>query len=106
MAGEVIGIVSQNISQSGGSEGLGFVVTIDSAKMLLVPRKVFWARSRAFSTPIVLRRSSMFHRALRFSVKTVAENSTAWTMGLQGSDGVIIIGGKEILVGWRHHPLG
>jgi serine protease Do len=32
MAGEVIAIVSQNISKSGGSEGLGFVVTINSAQ--------------------------------------------------------------------------
>jgi len=31
MAGEVIGIVSQNISKSGGSEGLGFIVSINSA---------------------------------------------------------------------------
>jgi len=31
MAGEVIGIVSHNISKSGGSDGLGFVVTINSA---------------------------------------------------------------------------
>ena len=42
MAGEVIGIVSQNISKSGGSEGLGFVVTVNSARKLLVPRKVYW----------------------------------------------------------------
>ena len=41
MAGEVIGIVSQNISKSGGSEGLGFVVTINSAQKLLIERKVF-----------------------------------------------------------------
>ena len=34
MAGEVIAIVSQNISKSGGSEGLGFVVTIKSAQSL------------------------------------------------------------------------
>src|SRR6058998_2110993 len=43
MAGEVIGIVSQNISKSGGSEGLGFVVTIKTAQKLLVERKVFWS---------------------------------------------------------------
>ena len=42
MVGEVVGIVSQNISKSGGSEGLGFVVTMNSARKLLVPRKVFW----------------------------------------------------------------
>ena len=32
MNGEVIGIVSHNISKSGGSEGLGFVVTLNTAK--------------------------------------------------------------------------
>src|SRR4030095_813965 len=42
MGGEVIAIVSQNISKSGGSEGLGFVVTVKSARSLLVPRKMFW----------------------------------------------------------------
>ena len=42
MRGEVIGILSQNISKSGGSEGLGFAVTTRSARALLVPRKVFW----------------------------------------------------------------
>jgi serine protease Do len=34
MAGEVIGIVSQNISKSGGSEGLGFVATIRLRRLL------------------------------------------------------------------------
>jgi serine protease Do len=32
MAGEVVGVVSHNISKSGGSEGLGFVVTMKSAR--------------------------------------------------------------------------
>ena len=31
-AGELIGIVSHNISKSGGSEGLGFVVTSNTVK--------------------------------------------------------------------------
>src|SRR5213594_1257202 len=43
MAGEVIGIVSHNISKSGGSEGLGFVVTSDTARMLLLERRSFWS---------------------------------------------------------------
>ena len=42
MSGDVIGIVSQNITKGGGSEGLGFVVTTKSAQDLLVPRKIFW----------------------------------------------------------------
>ena len=58
MNGEVIGIVSQNISKSGGSEGLGFVVTTKSAQALLVPRKVFWEPFRACSSPAASRASS------------------------------------------------
>src|SRR4029453_16474366 len=42
MAGEVIGIVSHNISKSGGSEGLGFVVTINTAKRFLLTKDHFW----------------------------------------------------------------
>src|SRR6185369_16934262 len=43
MNGEVIGIVSHNISKGGGSEGLGFVVTINTAKTLLLQRRSFWS---------------------------------------------------------------
>src|SRR6202008_5037136 len=42
LAGEVIGIVSHNISKGGGSEGLGFVVTINTAKQLLLEKRSFW----------------------------------------------------------------
>ena len=37
-AGELIGIVSHNITKSGGSEGLGFVVTANTVRSLLVER--------------------------------------------------------------------
>ena len=99
MAGEVIGIVSQNISQSGGSEGLGFVVTIDSARLLLVPRKVFWGALQGLL--LTDRLATVFNvpAPAGFLVKTVAQGSTAWNMGLQGSDGTLTIGGKEIPVG-------
>jgi serine protease Do len=43
MNGEVIGIVSHNISKSGGSEGLGFVVTLNTAKQLLLEKRSFWS---------------------------------------------------------------
>src|SRR5262249_20115920 len=42
MNGDVVGIVSHNISKSGGSEGLGFVVTINTAKQLLLEKRSFW----------------------------------------------------------------
>ena len=43
MAGEVVGIVSHNISKSGGSEGLGFVVTVNTAKQFLLEQRSFWS---------------------------------------------------------------
>jgi serine protease Do len=99
MAGEVIGTVSQNISKSGGSEGLGFIVTINSAQKLLVPRKVFWGALQGVL--LTGRLATVFNvpAPAGFLVKTVAQGSMAWNMGLQGSDGIVTIAGKEIPVG-------
>ena len=99
MNGEVIGIVSQNISKSGGSEGLGFVVTTKSAQALLVPRKVFWGALQGML--LTGRLASVFNvpAPAGFLVKTVAQGSMASNMGLQGADGILTIGGKEIPVG-------
>jgi serine protease Do len=43
MQGEVIGIASHNISRSGGFEGLGFLVTSNMARRLLLEQKSFWS---------------------------------------------------------------
>jgi hypothetical protein len=40
----------------------------------------------------------------RFLVKTVAQDSIAWNMGLQGSDGIVTIGEREIPVGGNTWP--
>jgi len=90
MAGEVIGIVSQNISKSGGSEGLGFIVTINSANKLLVPGKVFWGALQGVL--LTGRLATVFNvpAPAGFLVKTVAQGSIASSMGLQGSDGVLV----------------
>jgi S1-C subfamily serine protease len=99
MAGEVIGIVSQNISKSGGSEGLGFVVTVNTAKKLLIERKVFWSALQG--TMLTGDLAAVFNvpAPAAFLVKTVAQGSMAWDMGLQGGDRILSIGGKEIAVG-------
>jgi serine protease Do len=34
-----------------------------------------------------------------FLVKTVAQGTMAWTMGLQGGDRIVTIGGKEVALG-------
>jgi len=99
MAGEVIGIVSQNISKSGGSEGLGFVVTVNTAKKLLIERKVFWSALQGIILTGDLAAIFNIPAPAGFLVKTVAQGSMAWNMGLQGGDRIVTLGGKEIALG-------
>ena len=99
MAGEVVGIVSQNITKSGGSEGLGFLVTINSARNLLVPRKVYWGALQG--TLLTGDLAAIFNvpAPAGFLVKTVAQGSMAWNMGLQGGNRTVTIAGKELALG-------
>ena len=99
MAAEVIGIVSHNISKSGGSEGLGFVVTINTAKKLLLERKSFW--SGIDGTMLTGDLAAIFNlpEPSGFLVKTVAKGSSAWDMGLLGGDKIATVAGQQIAVG-------
>jgi len=99
MAAEVIGIVSHNISKSGGSEGLGFVVTINTAKKLLLERKSFWSGIDGLMLTGELAAIFNVPEPSGFLVKTVAQGSSAWDMGLLGGDKIATIGGQEIAVG-------
>jgi serine protease Do len=99
MAGEVVAIVSQNISKSGGSEGLGFVVSINSAKNLLVPRKVFWGALQGLLLTGELAALLNVPAPAGFLVKVVAQGSMAWNMGLQGGNKMVTISGKEVALG-------
>jgi len=42
MKGEVVGIVSSILTQSGGFDGIGFAVSINTAREYLLNRKAFW----------------------------------------------------------------
>lgn len=99
MAGEGVAIVSQNISKSGGSEGLGFTVTINSAQKLLVVRKVFWGALQGLLLTGDLPALLNVPAPAGFLVKTVAQGSMAWTMGLQGGDRIVTIDGKAVALG-------
>src|SRR6266446_10792039 len=81
MAGEVIGLVSHTISKSGGSEGLGFVVTINTAKQLLLVRKSFWSglEGHLISGPIA--QILNLPQPTGYLVKTVARGSAGEAVG-------------------------
>jgi serine protease Do len=98
-AGELIGIVSHNITKSGGSEGLGFVVTANTVKSLLVDRRRGW-----FGVDLMLV-SGAIAQALKvpqeggFLVKQVVKDSVGGRIGLRGGDRVAIVDGQHIVVG-------
>ena len=99
MAGEVVGIVSHNISKSGGSEGLGFVVTINTAKKLLLERPSFWSglEGQLVSGPIA--QILNLPQPTGYLVKTVARGSAGEAVGLRGGAVLATIMGEPLVVG-------
>jgi len=98
-AGEVIGIVSHNISKSGGSEGLGFVVTINTAKRLLLERPSFWSglEGRLIAGPIA--QILNVPQPSAYLVKSVASGSAGAAVGLRGGAALATIMGEQLVVG-------
>jgi serine protease Do len=100
MKGDVVGIVSHNISKSGGSEGLGFVVTMNTAKQLLLERRSFWSGLEGLLLNDQL--SDLLNlppRTTGYIVKTVAKDSPGDHIGLRGSNMLVPIAGQEVPLG-------
>jgi len=99
MNGEVIGVVSHNISKSGGSEGLGFVVTINTVKRLLLGRPTFWSGLEGHIVAGPIARVLNLPQPSGYLVKTVAKGSVGDAVGLRGGTDVATIMGEQIVVG-------
>ena len=98
--GEVIGIVSHNISKSGGSEGLGFVVTINTAKKLLLEKRSFWAGLEGqVLTDEQADLLNLPPGSTGFIIKTIAKGSPADAMGLRGATMIANLGGDQLPLG-------
>jgi S1-C subfamily serine protease len=99
-AGEVIGIVSHNISKSGGSEGLGFVVTMKTAQQLLLEKKSFWGGiDGQFLSDEMLDILNVPNNMKGFLIKSVAKNSPGDEAGLVGGTKVVTVGGEQFVLG-------
>ena len=98
-AGELIGIVSHNITKSGGSEGLGFVVTSNTVRKLLLEQNRRW-----YGLDLMLVSGGMAE-ALKvpqpggFLVKQVVKDSLAGQIGLRGGNRIGIVEGQHLVVG-------
>jgi serine protease Do len=98
LGGRVIGIVSHNISKSGGSEGLGFVVTSNSARRLLFEDKTFWTGIEGQVVTGEIAEILNVPQPAGYLVKTVARGSPAWLAGVQGGDRIARVNGEDIVV--------
>jgi S1-C subfamily serine protease len=100
MAGEIVGIVSHIISKSGGSEGLGFVVTSNMARRVLFERRSFWSGiSGYFITKDFSRVFNIPPPGVGMLLQRVAKDSPAAGIGLQGGSVKATIEGESVVLG-------
>jgi S1-C subfamily serine protease len=100
MDGEVIGVVSHIVSRSGGSEGLGFAVTSNVVRELLIDTPAVWTGIE------VIRVSGPLARILNLPderegllVQHVARKSPLGSVGLRGGKYVASISGERFVAG-------
>jgi S1-C subfamily serine protease len=99
--GEVIGIVSHIRSQGGGSDGLGFAVTSNITRRLLLDEPTVWSglhgflltreAARAFNLPVGFESGLLVQR--------VALGSLADQIGVRGGKFPAAFGNEELLLG-------
>jgi serine protease Do len=100
MAGEVIGIVSHILSTSGGSEGLGFAVTSNITRRLLLEEKSFWSGISGYLISGDLARVlNLPPPGAGFLVQRIASGSPADRIGLRAGTVRATIGEDDLIVG-------
>lgn len=99
MQGDVIGIVSHILSKSGGSDGLGFAVSVDTIQ------KVIDGEPRIFLglIPHLLTQKEAFainnHLGYGILIQQVIPGSAAHKFGFKGGDLLVSIGRNHVLLG-------
>lgn len=99
MRGEVIGIVSFILSQSGGFEGIGFAVTANVARAELLGKQPFWFG--VSFVPLAGELAGLFNlpQPMGLLIQKVATNSPADLAGIRGGIYQMTIEDKELLGG-------
>ncbi len=99
MKGQVVGIVSFILSQSGGFEGIGFAVTANVAKRELLGKQPFWF-GLTFE-PLVGEVAKIFNvpQSMGLLVQKVATNSPSDLAGIRPGIYELELEGKTVLAG-------
>lgn len=110
--GEVMGIVSNIMSRSGGSEGLAFAASSNTARRLLLDRKPMWTGIEGVLIDGALAKALNLSESTGVLVQRVAEGSIASRSGLRAGvlraniEGMDIILGGDIILRVNGVPVG
>jgi len=99
LKGEVVGIVSSIMSRSGGSEGLAFAATSNTARRLLLEQKPFWTGIEGFRVEGSLARALNLPQPAGVLVQRVAKRSIAERYGIRPGTLRATIEGEEMILG-------
>lgn len=99
MDGEIIGIVSHILSQSGGSQGLGFVVSTDTVQDVMASKPPMWVGI----VPIMLDKklSNALNNPFGYGllIQQVIPKTLADKLGFKGGNIAVNLGQQSILLG-------
>lgn len=97
--GEVIGIVSHLETSSGGNQGLGFAVTSNTARRLMLERKSYWSGLNGIQITPALAKAINYPLDYGVLVQTVAEGSVSDRLGLREGSVSVQVGKQKLLLG-------
>lgn len=99
MKGEVIGLASSILTQSGGFEGIGFAATSNIAKILLLEHNHFWSGLEGIYVNKSIAEALNVPQDGGFLIQKVVPVSLGGRMGLIGGNFRANIEGQKILIG-------
>ena len=98
-AAHVVQTSDRILSRSGGFEGLGFAVTSNMAKKLLLERAIFWTGVDAVLLSEDLARLFNLPQPAGLLIQRIAEGSPAVDWGIRAGTLRISVAGQELLAG-------
>jgi serine protease Do len=99
MNGQIVGIVSTIMSQSGGSEGLAFATASNTAKRFLLDRKPFWSGIDGVLVTGDLAKALNLPQPAGFLVQRIGEGSVGSRLRMNGGTLRVTIQGTDLLLG-------
>ncbi|MCW9014072.1 MAG: trypsin-like peptidase domain-containing protein [Gammaproteobacteria bacterium] len=99
MKGQVVGIVSQILSHSGGFEGIGFAVTSNTVKELVLSGHGIWTGFQVYHLDQALAAVFNLPQPGGLLVEKVAKNSVAHRLGLRAGAVSGKIEGRDMILG-------